>query len=136
MDLNSIISALRGANDPMPFGVGGPAEPAVGPPQFVVNALNNVAKIAAVPGEAYQSATPITSDQLINPAADLAGITTFGAGALPAEADVVDAIRSGAMKAAPLHQLHDVADFTDKYKLLKPSPQQGQMPSSSPQWFL
>lgn len=136
MDLNSIISALRGANYPMPFGVSGPAEPAVGPPQFVVNALNNVAKIAAVPGEVYQSATPITSDQLIKPATDLAGITTFGASALPAEADVVDAIRSGAMKAAPLHQLHDAVDFTDKYKLLKPSPQQGQMPSSSPQWFL
>lgn len=135
MDLKSTIASLSGGGDPMPFGVAGPAEPQVGPPQFVINALNGAARIASIPGNAYQSTTPITSDQLIKPAAELVGVTTFGTGAVPIEADALEAIRSGKMAGDPLHQLSDVADFTDKYKLLKPKEQQGHM-SNTNQWFL
>ncbi|HEX5509844.1 MAG TPA: hypothetical protein VFX37_15190 [Pseudolabrys sp.] len=42
------------------------------------------------PGEAYQSTQPITTEQMIKPAADLAGLVTLGAGAAPAEADALN----------------------------------------------
>ena len=86
--LDDYVRALQKApmNDPMPFGVGGPAEPAVGPPQFVVNALNNAAKLAAIPGEVYQSKQPVTTEDMIKPAADMAR-TFAGMGTPFAETD-------------------------------------------------
>jgi hypothetical protein len=77
------------ADDALPFGVGGPAENAVGAPQFVINALNAMGNAAAVPGRAYQSTEPLTSDQMVKPATDLASMVTLGAGAMPAEADAL-----------------------------------------------
>jgi hypothetical protein len=38
-----------------------------------------------VPGAALQSSEPVTSEQLIKPAMDIAGMTTLGAGAMPGE---------------------------------------------------
>lgn len=49
-------------------------------------------KAAMAPGEAYQSTTPVTTDEMIAPAASMAGMVTLGAGAVPAEAD---ALRAG-----------------------------------------
>jgi hypothetical protein len=53
----------------------------------MAKALIATMKTAAAPGQAYNSKTPIPTDQMIAPATDLAGITTLGAGAMPAEAN-------------------------------------------------
>lgn len=63
-----------------------------------LNALRGLSKIFMAPGQAYQSTTPISSEEMIKPAFDLAGTTTLGAGAFPAEANT---LRSGA-KIVPL----------------------------------
>ena len=48
--------------------------------QPIINAM-------MAPGQALASTTPITSEQMVAPAVDMAGITTLGAGAMPAEAN-------------------------------------------------
>src|SRR6185312_6054719 len=51
---------------------------------------SSIGKVFMAPGQALQSTTPITSDQMIKPAADLAMATTLGAGAAPAEANALN----------------------------------------------
>jgi hypothetical protein len=57
------------------------------------NLLANLGRSAGqafmAPGQAYQSQTPITTEQMIKPAADIAMMTTLGAGAVPAEANTL-----------------------------------------------
>jgi hypothetical protein len=59
---------------------------------FATHFFNALQNILAAPGQALQSTTPITSDQMIAPAANLAGLVTLGAGAMPAE---VNSLRAG-----------------------------------------
>lgn len=75
------------ANDSTQMGV----DPSTGNPVTrIVGALGKqLLNAAMAPGEAYQSTQPITTDQMIAPAADLAGFVTLGAGAAPAEADAL-----------------------------------------------
>ena len=49
-----------------------------------------VARGFMAPGQALASTTPITSDQMIAPAMDIAGMTTLGAGAVPQEANTLN----------------------------------------------
>src|SRR6185437_16282352 len=51
---------------------------------------SSIGKVFMAPGQALQSTTPITSDQMIKPAADLAMATTLGAGAAPAEENALN----------------------------------------------
>ena len=61
----------------------------------VASVLSQIAgalgKAFMAPGQALQSTTPITSDQMIKPAADIGMMTTLGAGAIPAEANTLRA---------------------------------------------
>lgn len=76
-----------------------PYENYASPP--VANLLSSIAgalgRAFMAPGQALQSTTPITSDQMVKPAADLAMMTTLGAGAAPAGANE---LRSGLLSVA------------------------------------
>jgi len=54
---------------------------------FVDKTLRGVGNALAFPGKVYQSQQPVSTEEMIGPAADIAGLTTLGAGAIPAEAD-------------------------------------------------
>jgi hypothetical protein len=60
--------------------------------QTIKNIAEPLIKTMAAPGEALASTTPITTEEMIKPAMDLAGLVTLGAGAMPAEAN---ALRAG-----------------------------------------
>src|SRR6185437_7065525 len=51
---------------------------------------SSIGKVFMAPGQALQSTTPITSDQMVKPAADIGMMTTLGAGAAPAEANALN----------------------------------------------
>src|SRR6185312_10388553 len=58
------------------------------PVSNVVGGLaRGIGKVFMAPGQALQSTTPMTSDDMIKPAADLAMMTTLGAGAVPQDAN-------------------------------------------------
>lgn len=84
-----------------PFGVLSSLEEADLPPSPVQKVANGVmrgvgqavADAVMAPGRALNSTEPVTTEQLIKPAADMAGFVTLGAGAVPAEAN---ALRVGA----------------------------------------
>src|SRR6185437_16727922 len=61
------------------------------PVSNVVGGLaSGIGKVFMAPGQALQSTTPMTSGDMIKPAADLAMMTTLGAGAVPQEADALN----------------------------------------------
>lgn len=69
-----------------------PADQAAMSPETFVNPVADKMVRATVngvlaPGRALNSTEPLTSDQMIAPAADMAGLITLGAGAVPAEAN-------------------------------------------------
>jgi hypothetical protein len=53
--------------------------------------IRNTANTLAVPGRVYNSPRPVSTEEMVGPAADLAGLVTLGAGAMPAE----DSLRMG-----------------------------------------
>jgi len=53
------------------------------PARLAQSAVNGV----MAPGRAWASDVPITTDQMIQPAMDMAGLATFGTGAFPATAN-------------------------------------------------
>jgi hypothetical protein len=58
---------------------------------LLANLGRTVGGALMAPGQAYQSQTPMTSEQMVKPAADLAMMTTLGSGAVPAEANTLRA---------------------------------------------
>jgi hypothetical protein len=51
---------------------------------------SSIGKVFMAPGQALQSTTPMTSEDMIKPAADLAMMTTLGAGAVPQDANALN----------------------------------------------
>jgi hypothetical protein len=80
MDQYPPLSQLGGA--PQTFGTGRFGN-------LLANLGRSAAGILLAPGQIYQSQTPVTTGQMIKPAADIAMMTTLGAGAVPAEADAL-----------------------------------------------
>ncbi len=64
-----------------------PAWPSEGVQSRVRGLAAALMNTLAAPGKALQSTTPIATDEMIKPAADIAMMTTLGAGAIPAEAN-------------------------------------------------
>jgi len=60
-----------------------------------VRAAQGLYQGVMAPGNALASQTPITSEQMIEPAMNLAGAVTLGAGAIPAEANALRAGMAG-----------------------------------------
>src|SRR3954468_15612562 len=73
------------------FGVGSPAETAERQPTIVDNLLSHIAGALGrgfmAPGQALQSTTPITSEQMIAPAQDMSTAISTGSSAFPASAN-------------------------------------------------
>lgn len=71
------------------FGTQSPQELAQLPPNVLDRLVKTFANAAMAPGNAYRSApdNPITTEQMVKPAADLASMVTLGAGAVPAAAN-------------------------------------------------
>lgn len=57
------------------------------------------------PGNALASTEPMTSEQMVGPAADIAGLLTLGAGAVPAQANTLRAGMSR-LKLSPAEERH------------------------------
>lgn len=78
------------------FGTLSPAEQGQVQPNFLNKAVSHLIGMAAdavaTPGRIYNSPVAPTTEELIKPAADMAGFITLGAGAVPAEAN---ALRAG-----------------------------------------
>lgn len=89
-DLASLL-AQAGAN----FGTTTPQEDAATPPTMLDkmfgNLVNGSAHAVLAPGRALNSPVPMTSEEMIKPATDLAMALTLGAGAAPAEANTLRA---------------------------------------------
>src|SRR6185312_4188319 len=61
------------------------------PVSNVVGGLaRGIGKVFMAPGQALQSTTPMTSEDMIKPATDLAMMTTLGAGAVPQDANALN----------------------------------------------
>lgn len=77
------------------FGTLSPGEQGTLPPNVLdkifAHLMGKVGSAVMAPGRALNSAAPMTSDQMIAPAADLAGLLTLGAGSVPAEANTLRA---------------------------------------------
>jgi hypothetical protein len=97
---SSPLAADQAAMSPETF-----ANPAVS--QVLGNLGKTAANVFLAPGRALASEQPITSEEMIKPAADTASFMTLGAGAMPAEAN---ALRAGASvpKSSGFQALEDV----------------------------
>jgi hypothetical protein len=71
------------------FGTGTPQEEATRAPTPVKRAVDAAGRAAMIPGQVYNSQVPMTSEQMVGPAADLASFVTLGAGAMPADANAL-----------------------------------------------
>lgn len=116
------------------FGTGSPAEDAGRAPNFLDAMASGIGRLIyngfMAPGQALNSQTPITTDQMIAPAANMAGLVTLGAGAVPAEANTLRAGMAG--RALPAdNYLGPISKYTDTlYREMHPSEALMDLPTS------
>jgi hypothetical protein len=118
------------------FGTGSPAEDAQRQPNMLDNFVSHIAGALGrgfmAPGNALASTTPITSDQMIAPAMDMAGMIMGGGvgGAPSAVGETL--LGSGPVRALPRdNYLSPVSKYTDKlYREMSPGEALADLPTS------
>lgn len=104
-DLATTIKALLGNTDPMPFGMGSPAEPAVAAPGFVMDAINSA---AALPKRTIDASKHWAATGEFDPAPYADAAMTLGAGGVPMAEKGAAGIFGGRLaKTADLKALHE-----------------------------